>query len=68
MTVLFEMGGPSYRYQTVLFVTLFVGYSLYILCRKAFAFVIPIMSHQESIENAELGKLKTHGEHGKSSS
>uniref|UniRef100_A0A915HHT6 Major facilitator superfamily (MFS) profile domain-containing protein n=1 Tax=Romanomermis culicivorax TaxID=13658 RepID=A0A915HHT6_ROMCU len=44
-------------YQKRVFLSIFIGYSLYILCRKSFSFVIPYIQHEEHLSKEDLGKI-----------
>lgn len=44
-------------HQRVLFTGIFVGYSLYVLCRKSFSFVIPYIQVDEKLSKEDLGSL-----------
>lgn len=44
-------------HQRLVFIGIFVGYSLYVLCRKSFSFVIPYVQHEEKLSKEDLGAI-----------
>jgi len=42
-------------YQRLVFGAIFIGYSLYVLCRKSFSFVIPYVQAEEKLSKEDLG-------------
>ncbi len=48
------MGFSSYKWS--IFFTIYVGYFLYILCRKSFSFAMPTIMAKEGLAKDELGE------------
>ena len=51
------MGATGYGYyRTVIFFSMFIGYSLYYLNRKTFSFVMPSVMEEIELDKDDLGK------------
>lgn len=51
------MGATGYGYyRTAIFMSMFVGYSLYYFNRKTFSFVMPSVMEEIELDKDDLGK------------
>lgn len=54
------MGATGYGYyRAVIFVCMFIGYSLYFFNRKTFSFVMPSVMEEIELDKDDLGKTET---------
>lgn len=54
------MGATGYGYyRLVIFICMFIGYSLYFFNRKTFSFVMPSVMEEIELDKDDLGKMET---------
>lgn len=54
------MGATGYGYyRVVIFICMFIGYSLYFFNRKTFSFVMPSVMEEIDLDKDDLGKTES---------
>lgn len=54
------MGATGYAYyRVVIFICMFIGYSLYFFNRKTFSFVMPSVMEEIELDKDDLGEANT---------